>query len=72
MQAVSMATIPLAPALSGVLLTVLGGRDAVLALAVLTGAIALVPSLSRSVRAVPRPAQWTPLTTPDRSPAHVA
>jgi MFS family permease len=72
MQTVSMATIPVAPALAGALLTLLGGRDAVLALAALTGVIALVPTLSRSVRAVPRPAEWTPLTTPDRSPAHAA
>lgn len=72
MQAVSMLTIPVAPALAGALLALLGGRDAVLALAALTGAVALVPTLARSVRAVPRPAEWTPLTTRDRSPAHVA
>ncbi len=72
MQTVSMATIPVAPALAGALLTLVGGRDAVLALAALTGVVALVPTLSRSVRAVPRPAEWTPLTTPDRSPAHAA
>lgn len=72
MQAVSMLTIPVAPALAGALLALLGGRDAVLALAVLTALVALVPTLSRSVRAVPRPTEWTPLTTPDRSPAHAA
>jgi MFS family permease len=72
MQAVSMLTIPLAPALAGALLTLLGGRDAVLALGALTAAVALVPTLSRSVRAVPRPSRWTPLTPPDRSPAHAA
>lgn len=72
MQAVSMLTIPVAPALAGALLALLGGRDAVLALAALTAAVALVPTLSRSVRAVPRPSEWTPLTTPDRSPAHAA
>ncbi|MBM7516669.1 MFS transporter [Nocardioides nitrophenolicus] len=72
MQAVSMLTIPVAPALAGALLTLVGGRDAVLALAVLTAVVALVPTLARSVRAVPRPAEWTTLTTPVRRPAPAA
>lgn len=71
-QAVSMLTIPLAPALAGALLTLLGGRDAVLVLTGLTALVALVPTLARSVRDVPRPADWAPLATTDRSPAHAA
>lgn len=58
MQFTSMLVMPLAPALAGALLSGLGGRDAVLALTVLTAAVALIPTLSRSVRSVPRPANW--------------
>lgn len=58
MQVVSYATMPLAPLLAGGLLAWLGGRDAMLALGVLTGLVALIPTLSRSVRSVPRPAEW--------------
>lgn len=58
MQFVSMISMPLAPVLAGLLLAGLGGRDAILALAVLTGLAALAPTLSRSVRSVPRPAAW--------------
>lgn len=58
MQFVSMATMPLAPMLAGVLLSGLGGRDAVLALAGLTALVALIPTCARSVRTLPRPAEW--------------
>ena len=58
MQFTSMATMPIAPVLAGVLLSRLGGRDAIAALAGLTAVIALIPTLSRSVRSIPRPAQW--------------
>lgn len=58
MQFVSMTTMPLAPVLAGVLLGWLGGRDAILALGVLTALVALIPTLSRSVRSVPRPSDW--------------
>lgn len=58
MQFTSMAPMPLAPVLAGVLLSGFGGQDAILALAMLTALIALIPTLSRSVRSVPRPAQW--------------
>jgi MFS family permease len=58
MQFASMLTMPLSPLLAGALLTGFGGPAAVLALATLTAAAALVPTLSPSVRAVPRPAQW--------------
>lgn len=69
MQVASMLTIPVAPALAGALLTLGGGRDAVLALGALTAVVALVPTLARSVRAVPRPAEWPVPDVPDPSPA---
>jgi hypothetical protein len=53
-----MLAMPLAPALAGVLLAALGGRDAVLALTALTALVALIPTLSSSVRSVPRPVDW--------------
>ncbi len=59
MQFVSMSSMPLAPLLAGVLLGILGGGPAVAVLGVLTALVALVPTLSRSVRAVPRPSEWT-------------
>ncbi|MGD9961606.1 MFS transporter [Nocardioides sp.] len=58
MQFVSMSTLPLAPLLAGVALTGFGGAPAVLALGALTAAVALIPTLSSSVRSVPRPAEW--------------
>ncbi len=57
-QFVSMSAMPLAPVLAGVLLSGLGGAPAILLLGLLTGLIALIPTLSRSVRAVPRPGAW--------------
>lgn len=58
MQFVSMVSMPLAPALAGVLLGLVGGTEAILALTVLTAGVALIPTLSVSVRSIPRPAQW--------------
>ena len=57
-QFVSMSVMPLAPVLAGALLAVLGGEVAVAVLGVLTMGVALIPTLSASVRAVPRPAVW--------------
>lgn len=57
-QFVSMLSMPLAPALAGLLLALVGGRDAILALAGLTAAAALIPTLSASVRSIPRPDRW--------------
>lgn len=57
-QFVSMSMMPLSPILAGVLLSLLGGATAILLLGVLTALIALIPTLSASVRSVPRPAQW--------------
>lgn len=57
-QFASMLTMPLSPMLAGGLLAGFGGGEAVAALTVLTAGAALIPTLSRSVRAVPRPAVW--------------
>lgn len=69
MQFASMLTMPLAPVVAGGLLAVLDGRDAILALTALSAGVALVPTLSRSVRSVPRPTEWPRLTTADPVPA---
>lgn len=58
MQFTSMVTMPLAPVLAGALLGWFGVRDAILALGAITTAVALIPTLSRTVRSVPRPAAW--------------
>lgn len=58
MQFVSMLTMPLSSVLAGALLTALGGRDATFALGGLVALVALIPTLSRSVRSVPRPDAW--------------
>jgi MFS family permease len=58
MQFVSMSVMPAAPILAGVLLTTLRGPAAVAVLGVLIAAAALIPTLSRSVRSVPRPVVW--------------
>lgn len=58
MQFVSMSTMPLSPVLAGLLMTGLGGRGAVVVLGLLTAVVALIPTLSRSVRDLPRPAGW--------------
>ncbi|GCD90561.1 MFS transporter [Nocardioides sp. LS1] len=54
----AMSVMPLAPVLGGVLLSTLGGPAAVAAMAVATALCALVPTLARSVRDVPRPIHW--------------
>ncbi|WP_017934413.1 MFS transporter [Nocardioides sp. Iso805N] len=58
MQFTSLAPMPLAPVLAGLLLGGVGGREAILVLAALTALVALIPTLSRAVRSVPRPAEW--------------
>ncbi|GAB3659572.1 hypothetical protein GCM10027596_17140 [Nocardioides korecus] len=67
MQFVAMLLMPLAPVLGGGALAWLGGRGAMAALAVACGLVALVPTLSREVRSVPRPAVWR-ATTPAEAP----
>jgi MFS family permease len=58
MRFVSMAMMPLAPLLAGVLLGRFGGERAVLMVGAMLIGVALIPTLSRSVRTVPRPAHW--------------
>ncbi len=48
----------LAPLLGGVLLESVGGPAAIAVVGALIGLIALIPTLSRSIRSVPRPAVW--------------
>jgi MFS family permease len=57
-QFASMLTMPFSPLLAGALLTGVGGAAAVAVLIGLTALVALIPTLSRSVRSVPRPAVW--------------
>ena len=57
-QFVAMLSIPLAPALAGALLAVVDGTTAVLVVTAMTAAAALIPTLARSVRSIPRPESW--------------
>lgn len=57
-QFVSLSVMPLAPVLGGALLAGFGGPTAIGVLGAMTAGVALIPTLSRSVRAVPRPAIW--------------
>ncbi|MGH4001245.1 MAG: MFS transporter [Pseudonocardiaceae bacterium] len=57
-QFVAMLTIPLAPALAGALLSTVDGPAAVLTVTALIAAAALIPTLARSLRAIPRPRDW--------------
>ncbi|MGZ4448044.1 MAG: MFS transporter [Nocardioides sp.] len=54
----AMSVMPLSPVLGGALLSTVGGPAAVAAMALAAALSALVPTLSRSVREVPRPAVW--------------
>ena len=64
MQFVSMSAMPLAPVVAGASLTLLGGPAAILVLRVLTVGVALIPTLSSSVRGVPRPSEWCDAADP--------
>lgn len=57
-QCLSMTTIPFAPLLGGWLLETWGGPTATVVLLVAAVLTALIPTLSRSVRSVPRPRDW--------------
>ena len=72
MQFVSMSAMPLSPVLAGALLSGLGGGPAMAVLGVLTALVALIPTLSRSVRAVPRPADWASDAAPVAAPARAS
>lgn len=61
----AMATMPLAPVLGGLLLEHAGGPAATVGLLVAAALTALVPTLSRELRRVPRPADW-----PAAEPSH--
>lgn len=54
----AMATLPLAPVLGGLLLEHAGGPAATVGLVVAAALTALIPTLSRELRRVPRPADW--------------
>jgi MFS family permease len=70
-QFVSMSAMPLAPLLAGALLSGVGGGPAIAVLGALTAVVALIPTLSRSVREVPRPAQWERYAVRAAAPAAV-
>jgi MFS family permease len=57
-QFLSMSVIWVAPLLGGALLAALGGPAAIAVIGCLVGVVALIPTLSRSIRTVPRPAVW--------------
>ena len=57
-QFLSMSVLPVAPLLAGFLLARLGGGGAVAVLGLLTALVALIPTLSPSMRTLPRPAVW--------------
>jgi hypothetical protein len=62
---VSMGVLPFAPILGGFALAMMGGTGAVTLLVVATALGSLVPTFSRSIRAVPRPADWPRLDQTD-------
>ena len=57
-QFLAMAALPLSPLAAGALLALLGGGPAVAVLGGACGLVALIPTLSRTVRSVPRPSEW--------------
>jgi MFS family permease len=57
-QFLSMSVIWVAPLLGGALLASMGGSAAIAVIGGLVALSALIPTLSRSVRSVPRPAVW--------------
>lgn len=72
-QFVAMSAMPLSPVVAGALLSTLGGARAVLVLGLLSGAVALIPTLSHTVRSVPRPAVWraAPAVAPGPTPSRL-
>jgi MFS family permease len=57
-QFASMVIMPFSPGLAGGLLAGLGGGTAIGLLMAMTAVVALIPTLSQSVRSVPRPSVW--------------
>jgi MFS family permease len=68
-QFLSWSTMPLAPVLGGALLAAFGGPAAMAALVVLCALVALIPTLSRTVRSVPRPSEWAKAQADEEAPA---
>ena len=67
-QFLGWSTMPLAPVVGGGLLAWLGGPAAMAVLTVLCALVALIPTLSRTVRSVPKPAEWATLETTTAEP----
>ncbi|MDX6372539.1 MAG: hypothetical protein QOD98_1527, partial [Nocardioidaceae bacterium] len=67
-QLLSWCAMPLAPVLGGALLAGLGGPTAMAVLIGLSVLVALIPTLSRTVRSVPRPAEWPQVETVGAQP----
>lgn len=72
MQCGGMLTMPLAPVLGGVLLHRFGATGATSGLIAAVALAALVPTLSRSMRSVPRPAEWQREATAAEQPVVAA
>lgn len=68
-QFASICAMPFAPLLAGLLLTSIGGASTILALGAVTALVACIPTFSRSVRAVPKPAAWKRYEAPALAPA---
>ena len=58
MRFLATCTLPLSPVVGGALMAAFGGPTAIAAMGALTALAALVVTLSRTVRSVPRPAVW--------------
>jgi MFS family permease len=69
LQFVSMSALPLAPVVAGLALSLWGGEVAIAAITGLCALVALVPTSSRAVRSVPRPAEWTTSAQVAQDPA---
>jgi hypothetical protein len=57
-QFLGWSALPLAPLVGGGLLALLGGAAGMAVLAGLAALVAVIPTLSRTVRSVPRPSEW--------------
>jgi len=57
-QFLTLSVVWLAPLLGGALLAAVGGPATIAVLGGLVAAVALIPTLTRSIRSVPRPAVW--------------
>lgn len=72
MQFVGMSMMPAAPVLGGFLLDTYGGPAATVGLLVLVTFTALIPTLSVTVRSIPRPDEWPRPEAPVSAPEPVA